>query len=63
MRLEISDTLLRVIVGALQEMPYKTAAPALEELQRAINEVRPPQGLVDGAKEMEPPSAGTRASH
>jgi hypothetical protein len=37
MKIEISDGLMRNIVDALQSMPYKTAAPALDELQRAIN--------------------------
>ena len=40
MRIELSEGLLRQIVTALQDQPYKTAAPALDELQRAINEVQ-----------------------
>jgi len=45
MQLEISSQLLNVIVGALRDLPFRIAAPALEELQQAINKAQGKGGI------------------
>jgi hypothetical protein len=45
LKLELSDQMVAAIGEALNNAPYKLAAPILIELQRQINEQRP-----EGAK-------------
>lgn len=42
MRFELSDQMVMVIVSALGNHPYREAAPVIMELQRQVNNQRPP---------------------